>query len=492
MTDERRGSVSPLVSVAEQEAQKSFVPAEVDLEGSGPHLFSTQTLTNSHVPGVEEQSGQRVNVHIQVSSDISSDFPVAACQLEPQWGSPKFITPLAPLGSGSSLACSSVKGDQNCVERSLNVNRDLSYSHVQACIPWSTSDRIADNSEELIHRKENTVDIVEKSSSEGQLDTAERFFTERKTTTEEINDLSRELSNLIFPTDPFFISEENHVAVITLDSNDSFVSRAAKPNATTIKFEKAELEKELTKKMPHKTHNSTSESKAHSKKDKSAGHHYGTQVSKTEENQSHHVSAKPKTCIVTVENHTSENTSSRLEDKVDKPMIETIEKAPSKPHSKKKKKHAQKSSGVKSVWEPLAEVENGAKPKTAKGRVDTFEAELGTKAGKVHKDSGQSHGAEKKSQHQEAEASQVEQQLSRYIDHKNHQPKHFTSPLSDDIKRRRLSEDKFSNGLESKLPKPVLSVQAKGEKSTKKMDSAAPKKSYSEVVKQKTTSKEGK
>lgn len=509
MTDEHRRPICQLGSVAEQEAQRSFVPVEVDREGPDLRFLTTQTLTNAHVPGVDTQLGPHVNVFPHVSPDTSPDFD-RVCQLDPQWGSPKFITPLAPLGIGSSLLCqtsSRLSGDQTCAKRSLNDNRDLSCDHIQPCIPWPTLDGITDKpsleGEERIHKKETTIDIYcEKSSSEEQLDlnTAESFLTERKNIFEEIDDLSRKLSNLaVVPADHFIISEKNRVAVITLDLNDPFVSRAAKPIATTVKFEKAALHQETAEKMPHKTHKSTSESKTRSKNDKLVGHHHGAQASKKQENLSHHVSAQKvckqqETHLITGENHTGSSAPIRCEEKEDKPMSETAvatEKAPSKPHGKKKKKHAQNAVGVKSLGEPLVEVENGAKPKTTRGRVDMFEAKLCAKAGKAQKDSDQSRSAEKKSQHPEAKASPGEQPPHHKTDHKNHQPK--KGPLNDDIKRRRLSEHKFGKivgALESKLPKSDVSVQPKGEES--KADVAAPKKAYSEVVKQKIPPKEGK
>ncbi|XP_070781350.1 alpha-protein kinase 2 [Enoplosus armatus] len=504
VTDEH--SVSLPGSVAEQEAKRCCGPAEVDSEGTGAppelHFLNTHTLTNSYVPGVDTQPGQHINVHTHVSLD-TPDLE-GACQLEPQWGSPKFIMPLAPLGSGSSLVCRtsrSLQGDKTCAKRSLNDNRDLGYGHVQPC-GRITDKPSLEGDEELIHKKENTIDSSEKSSPEGRLDftgdTAECFLTARKTTIEDINDLSRELSNLAaVPADDFIISEKNRVAFITLDLNDPFVSRAAKPS--TVKFERAELREKTAEKMPHKTHKSTSESKTRSKKDKSAGYHHGAQASKKQDSLSHHVSAQQvckqqETHPLTGENHTSENTPAGLEDKEDTLVTETgvaTEKAPSKPHGKKKKKHAQNATGLKSVGESAVEVENGAKPKTAKGRIDMFEAKLGAKAGKAQKESDQSHGSEKKPQQPEAKAPHVEQP-PHHSDHKDHQPKN-SSPLNDDIiKRRRLSKDKFGkivNALESQLPKPDVSIQAKGVEP--KVDAGATrKKAYSEVVKQKVPPKE--
>ncbi|XP_029300870.1 alpha-protein kinase 2 isoform X2 [Cottoperca gobio] len=481
------------------EQRVNSVPDEVNREETEPstdlHFLTKHTLTNTHLPGVHKQPGLHVNVHKQVSSDTLPDLD-GACQVEPQFGSPTFIMPLAPLDIRSSLvyrtSCN-LDGDQTCTKRSLNDNTDFSCDHVQPCILWPTLDGITDKTslcgDELIHRK-CTIKSAEKSLPQGQ--------PERKTIIEEIHDLSRELSHLAdVPADHFVVSQRNHIAFITLDLNDPFVSRAAKPIATAIQ---SELNQKTAEKMPHKTHKSTSESKARSKKDKTTGHHHGVQVSKKQENSSHHVSPQ-QVCKqqdihpLTEENHTSENIQVGLEDKEAKLVIETIiptEKAPNKPHVKKKKKHAQNATGVKSVGEPLVEVENGTKSKTAKGRIDMFEAKLGAKAGIAQNDSDQSD--EKKSQQPEAKvkASQGEQP-PRHADHKDHHPKNVATPLNDDIiKRRRLSDNKFGkivSALESKVPKPSISIKAKAEE-PKVEAGATRKKAFSEVVKQKIPPKE--
>ncbi|XP_036973827.1 alpha-protein kinase 2 isoform X2 [Acanthopagrus latus] len=495
VTEEHR--ISQLGSVTRQEAKSSSGPAEV--EGEVTECSKDFLDTHSHVPGVDTQPGLHINVPEHVSSDPSPDFD-GACQLEPQWGSPKFIMPLAPLGISSTVFCqtsSGLKRDQTCVKRSLDVNRDLSCE--QPSDLWPTSDGITgkpplEGDEELIHKKENTTDSSEDSSSEGHrdLEPAGCLFTPRKTLIEDINDLSRELSNLaVVPADHFFISEENRIAVITLDLNDPFAARPAKP----ISVQSAKTQE----KMPHKSHKSTSEGKKHLKKEKSAGHHHGAPASKKQESFSQNVSAQQvckheDTRPLTGENHTNENTPARLEDKETKLVIETgvaTEKAPCKSHGKKKKKHAQNATGVKTVGEPLVEVENGAKPKTARGRIDTFEEKLGAKAGKAQKDGDQSHGAEKKAQQPDAKAP-LEEQPPHHPDHKDHQVKHVPSPLKDDVKRPRLSGDKFGkilSAMESKLPKADVSIKAKGEE--RKADAGAtPKKAYSEVVKQKVPPKE--
>ncbi|XP_034564799.1 alpha-protein kinase 2 [Notolabrus celidotus] len=237
--------------------------------------------------------------------------------------------------------------------------------------------------------------------------------------------------------------------------------------------------------MPHKTH---------SKKDKSSSHHHGKQACKKQENLSHHVSAQQickqeNTDPLSVENHTTEHTPAVLDEP--KLVIETCvanEKAPSKPHGKKKKKHAPNATGVKGVVEPLVEAENGSKPKSAKGRIEMFEAKLDAKAGKAQKDIKKSSG-EKIFQQTEAKASQEDQTL-HHTEHQDHQPKASPSPPNDDIiKKRRLSENKFGkilSALESKLPKQDVSIQANGEEAKAEAGSTR-RKAYSDVVKQKIT-----
>ncbi|XP_060917364.1 alpha-protein kinase 2 [Labrus mixtus] len=502
-------SVSQPDSIDRQEAKRSCGPAEVDRKGiecsTDLHFLSVHTSTNLHVPGGDIKPDLDINVPEHVTSGTLPVFD-GAFQSEPQGGSPRFIMPLAPLSIGSSFVCrtsSSLDKDQTCAKRNLNDNRDLSCDHIQPCTLWPTLDGITDKhsfkgDEDLVIKKENTVESSEKSSKENQLDSnTECSFTLRKTIHEDINDLSRELSNLaVVPADNFFISEKNRVAYVTLDLNDPFAPRFAKPIDTDITSKKAEVNQKSAEKMPHKTHKSSSEGKTRSKKDKSASHHHGVQATKKQENLSNHVSTQQvckqqDTHPLTVENHTSENTPAVLEDKEVKLVIETCvanEKAPSKPHGKKKKKHVPNATGAKCVAEQLVEVENGAKPKTAKGRIEMFEAKLDAKSGKTQKDSIKSNSAEKLLQQTEGKASQREQK-PHHVDHKEHQTKSSPSPPNDDIKKRRLSEDKFGKIVgvfESKLSKADVSIQAKGEKA--KVDAGATrKKAYSEVVKQKST-----
>lgn len=481
-----RRSFSPLGRPAEEETQRNASAVEGDLEGPRLHTFGPQTLTKSRVSGVHTRPFPHRNG--QVPPDLSPDLLVPARHSEPQKGSPQFITLLAPLGAASSR----VSQTSSSVRKSINVNTDLSCGREQPRVHWPAPDGIhvkpSLESGALTHIKDTT----KNAPPQGQLDIAQGVFTERKTTVEDIHALSRELSSLAaVPGDRFVISEEKRLAVFTLDIDDPFVSSPL-PGVPSVKAEK----RGKADRMPHKTHKSTTESKARPKKDKPVGHQGGPQTSKKDDQLSHHVSAQ-QVCkqqegqITNKEKCSSKSTQARCEEKEVKPVTENTEKASNKSHGKKKKKHAQHAGGTKSVGESLADEENGAKPKTTKGRIDMFEAKLGLGGGNTQKDREHSGHAEKKCIKPEGKFSK--DQPSHQTGPKDRQPKGFSSPLNDEIKRRRLSGDKFGKTvsvLEPKLPKPAPPPQEKREEP--KADGGAPKKSYSEVTKQKTASQEGK
>lgn len=484
-TDVGGRSSSPSGGLVWEKTQKNPRADEVHPKGTEPHPFSAEIPTKSRVSGVTAQPFLHING--QAPPDAAPDLVdlVPACHLEPRRGSPKFITLLAPLGVGSSHVSQAGGG----VRRSINVNTVPSSGHEEPRLRRPTSDGIgvkpSVEGEALTRIKDTNEDVP----PEGRLDLdgAQRFFTDRKTTIEDIHAFSRELSNLsVVPGDRFVISEEKRRAVFTLDLDDPFVPSPLPASTKSEKRGKAD-------KMPHKTHKSTTESKARPKKEKPAGHQCGPQASKKEDPLLHRVSAQPacnqqESQIVSEEKHSSPSAPAGCEDKEPKPLAEIAEKASSKPPGKKKKKHGQHATGARSVGEPPAEADNGAKPKTTKGRVDMFEAKLGSRAGSVHKDSDRS---EKKSL--KAEAKPPKDQPSHHTGHKDHQPKSFSSPLNDEIKRRRLSGDKFGKMvgvLESKPAKPAPPHQEKREEP--KADGGAPKKAYSDVVKQKSAPKEGK
>lgn len=474
VTEENRRPVTKPGSVAEQEAQSRV--AGTGCQVPDLHFHDTCTPTSSHVPSVDTQPDPKINVRAHVPCDISSDVH-RSHQPEPERDCPKFITPVAPLGSGASLLC----------RRDSATGRDQDHrgDRLRPRIPDPISDGItcsfSSDHATPIHKKDDCADIADVSSLERRQDSdpAEIFFTERRAGAENIHQLSEELSDLAFvPADHFIISEEKHIAVFTLDLNDPFAPRA-KQTPTAVKSKGAE-------KMPHKSYKSASENKSRSKKDKCGGHHCAVQVLKKQDNLSNSVLAcRPQeTHPIDALSRTGEKTRSALEDKEGKPLETTAapEKASSKPHGKKKKKHTPGATTVKIAEEPLGEPDNGAKPQTARGRVDMFEAQLAPRAGKTHKDD---------SRLPEARVAKGEQP-PHHSARKDHQPKQVTRPSSDDVKRRRLSEDKFGKIvglLESKLPKPDVARQAKGE--DPKVAVAPPKKAYSEAVKQKLPPREG-
>lgn len=482
----RRSSL-PLGRPAEVETQRNSTGVEGDLKGTHPHACGAQTLTKSRMSRVHTRPFPHRDG--QVPADASPDLLVPACHSEPE-RSPKFITPLAPLGTGSSL----VSQTSSRVGQPIDVTPDLSCGHEQARAHWPTPDgtpvKPSLEADALTHIKDTT----KNAPPEGQLDLdiTQRLFTERTTTVEDIHALSRELSSLAtVPGGRFVISEENRLAVFTLDIDDPFVSSPL-PCVPSVKPEK----RGKADTMPHKTHKSTTESKARPKKDKPVGHQGGPQTSKTEDQSSHRVSGQ-QVCrqqegeIVDQEKCASQSTLARCKDKEVQPVAENSEKASNKSHGKKKKKHAQHAAGTRSPGEFLADVENGAKPKSTKGRVDMFEAKLSLRGGNTQKDGDHSCHTGKKTIKPEAKISK--DQPLHHTGQKGHQPKGCISPLSDDIKRRRLSGEKSGkmvSVLEPKPPKPALPQQEKREET--KTNSGAPQKAYSQVVKQKTASQEGK
>lgn len=490
-------SVSQQGSGCKQEAQRRWGPIVVNAggtESSPDHLFlTTDSLTLSSVD-------LQASLHIDTSPDKLANLD-GARQVEPQSRGPKFIAPLTPLSISSSLICQAtdnLAGDQLCPERFLNDKRVLSCDPIHTGVLWPASDGITDKAslegdEELIHKKDNTVESSPEGQCKHSLDTSLSFLTEQKLI-KDIHELSRELLNLApVPADHFIVSEEKHIACITLEINDPLFFWSHKPIKTDLEFE---ADQETAEEMPHKTHKNT-ESKTRGKKDKAGSHHHGPQVAKKPEApnvSAQHSCNKQDPHPHTGENRTGENTPAGLEDRETKLLIEpdvAAETAPSKPHAKKKKKQGQNAAAVRSA--PPADLESGIKPKSAKGRIEMFEAKLGVTAGKAGKESDQTDVIGLKTQQPEDKALQG-QCLPDIMDQKGSQTKSCTSSLKDDmVKRRRLSGNKFGkivSVLESKIPKTDVSMKAKGDE-TKIEAGATRKKAYSEVVKQKIPPKEG-
>lgn len=402
-------------------------------EALGLSFLSTLTPTNEHVPEVNSKPG----LNVQVLPNTLEDFD-GACQVEPLWGSPKFITPLAPLSIGSSPVTqassnSSLNGDQ--VATRWDLNRDSVYDPTEALDCEPESDELTDFS------SESNEDIAWPKQG---FDDTQCSFTKSKSIYEE----SRDLLNLaVIPNDHFFVCEEKRVACFTLDLYDPFTPLASKT---------------LAHRMPHKTQKASSEGKTRSKQGRPAGQPHGVLTSRKQESLSYNIEAEQQPH--TFKHNLTREQDNRLEHS--EPVIETgvaPQKEVGRRHSKKKKKHLGKSTA-----ELLTEAENEVKTDVA--RTDIL------KEKRVTKDIDQS-GALKKN---------IEKPETQTVS--KDKPSQNTSVPSDNddiIKKRRLSQNKFGklvSSLESKLAKGDTS---KGDEDKADVG-ATRRKAYSEVVKQKS------
>ncbi|XP_068191097.1 alpha-protein kinase 2 [Antennarius striatus] len=424
---------------------------DLDLEGlHEPTVPTTEELSTDGLREVTDEDNRTIS---QLDSEAEHKAKRSVAPAD-RGGQESSTGHLLPTQTPTDSHGSDVKEQPGLDANVTTIAQSGSAGFVSPLAPLGVGDENTDNDDE------NTRDS-EKSSPRGQHSSDSRECL----TIEDIHHLSRELPKAVaVPSDRFFFSESNRVAIITLDLKDPFVPRV----------EKAELQfhrnKEKTGKMPHKTHKSTSEGRTRSKKDKSVGHHHGGQSQSCHHASVQTGSKKQDPHPPTKETQTRDDGAARPEETEAKRVIETAEeteKGPAKPHSKKKKQ------GVKVAAEPSSE-----------GRTEMFEAKLDIKAANAQKDADCSHVVALASQLPEANAKPQPPRTDK-------PPKGFSSPLSDDVKRRRLSDDKFGkifSVFESKLSKPEVPVQLKGEEP--KAAGAPLKKAYSEVVKQKAPPKE--
>lgn len=445
---------SSLDLVAEQDIERICTPPETlnvthqrnkDL---GLPCLSTLTPANVHVPEVNREPG--LNVH--VLPNTLADFD-GACQVEPQWGSPKFITPLAPLSIGSSLVTqatgSSLNGDQEATRWILN--RDSVYDPSDALDFQTESDEATDySSESTDFSSESTENIAWPKHTE--TDTSRDLkagevqfsFTENKSIYEE----SKELLNLaVIPNDHFIVYEEKRIACLTLDLNDPFAPLVSQTAA---------------ERMPHKTHKPSSEGKTRSKKERPAGQPHGGHTCRKQENLNTNVETEKQPHAF------KENLPREQENRLEhsEPGKETgvaPHKETGRRHSKKKKKHSGKNTS-----ELLTEAEGEAKTDTP--RTDILSEKFVTK--------GIDQSGALKTNTEKTETKTVSKD-------KPSQNKSIPNDNDDIIKKRRLSQDKFGklvSSLESKLTKGDTSkgVDVKADVVTTR------RKAYSEVVKQKS------
>ncbi|KAG5834607.1 hypothetical protein ANANG_G00263250 [Anguilla anguilla] len=208
------------------------------------------------------------------------------------------------------------------------------------------------------------------------------------------SNFSKEFSKLLTLTgDAFLVCEENKTAYITLDLNDP-VCYATWPGlengnrtdyTSALEYMKTNKTRcvcegeEKGPKMPHKTSRTSSGSKTstgHKSKEKPAGHREKSKQATAQATKKQETPIPES--LVTSESPTA-NLGCKALSVTDVETKEMIEKCP-KSRGKKKKKQSQHSSG-KAEAETLIEVESGARPKTAEGKTDTFDASLTGQAG---------------------------------------------------------------------------------------------------------------
>lgn len=435
-------SLSSLDFVAEQDTgricttSKTLNVIHQRNKTQGTPFLNTPTPTN--VPEVYGEPG--LNVHLPPNT--LADFD-GACQVEPLWGSPKFIIPLAPLSSGSSLVTQATRSSLNEDQEPTSLCRDSVYdpSEVLDCQPESdeVTDFSSESSEEIASSEHPETD----SSSDlkpGEI--SQCYFTKGKSIFEEGRDL---LNLAVIPNDHFIVSDVNRVACFTLDLYDPFA-----PLVT----------QSLAERMPHKTHKSSTEGKTRSKKERPAGQPHGVHTCRKQENLNKNVEAgqQPHTL--------KENLTREQDNKLEhtEPAKETgvaPHKEMGRRHSKKKKKHTGKSTA-----ELLAEAE--------------YEVNADTAKADILKEKSPPKGVDQPI----ASNKNIEKPETPTVSNDKQSQKISVPNVDDIIKKRRLAQDKFGkivSSLESKLTKGDTSkgVEDKANVGTTR------RKAYSEVVKQK-------
>uniref|UniRef100_A0A3B4D0Z4 non-specific serine/threonine protein kinase n=1 Tax=Pygocentrus nattereri TaxID=42514 RepID=A0A3B4D0Z4_PYGNA len=272
---------------------------------------------------------------------------------------PEFIMPFAPVSIGTSFHHPfDLKAGQPSPKTSIKPSLTGNIDEIKGCLPTKIIGKVTSGQELSDDQFCTCSEKSSKQSSSGFGDSEESSSQETQTEIQNAGDISHELSKLILLTGQrFIVSEEKRVAYVTLDLDDvNFIKEVSDVNTE----------------MPHKTPKTSSEGKTRSKhKEKITGQQLGTATKKQEKVQ-------PEGHVAN-ESLSSEALSSEPGTVT---VIETIvitEKIMPKPQGKKKKKHGM----AKPESEPLAEVENGARPKATKATCEGAAAKPAPKPGKV-------------------------------------------------------------------------------------------------------------
>lgn len=495
--------VSQLGLVFEEERQSSFTSQRISA------YTSDKNLTDC-VSGEERRHGSDVALHTcpsQSNSHVFSEaghaegnetfvhFNTEECTVMPKEEErntfPQFITPFAPLNTGNTFLHSSLlKSPQGGLD--LPPKGIINEKHLKSDQKSVSSDN---SSEDHFH----TCPDQSLSSSSGDLDDPSIKGTRRKAEYSDTCDISKELSKLILLTGQrFMLSEDKHVAYVTLDLEE--------PSLSHFSFSNCE-ERPKTDNMPHKTSKTSSDGKTRSKhKEKPA------------EKQQHEIQTSKKQDLQSP-SQMKEEFNSEGDGCEDRPVtvIETIvitEKIAPKPQGKNKKKHAQhglpkpendppSDIGSRSAQKSMSGKAENLDVKVASNGLDKPASHLPTKVDFTSKDSTQkvmsvrpkvepsgSFGAKmgpgSVNATQKATSIKLKVDASKTAKMEN---KTCTSDspstclpsmLNDDIKRRRIADDlSGAVPIRTRPQLPAIFRQARkdGEDSTRR--------AYSEVVKQK-------
>lgn len=496
--------VSQLGLVFEEECQSSFTSQRISAYTSDKNL-------TDRVSGKERRHGSDVALHTcpsQSNSHVSSEtgraegnptfvhFNTEECTVKPKEEErntfPQFIMPFAPLNTRNTFLHNSLlKSPQDGLD--LPPKGIINEIHLKSDQKSVSSD---DSSEGRFH----TCPDQSLSSSSGDTDDPSIKGTRRKAEYSDTCDISKELSKLILLTrQRFMVSEDRHVAYVTLDLEE--------PSLSNFSFSNCK-ERPKTDNMPHKTSKTLSDGKTHSKhKEKPAA------------KQQHEIqTSKKQDCQPPSQMKEEFNTKGDACEDRPVTVIETIvitEKIAPKTQGKKKKKHAQHGTtksendppsdiGSKSIQNSMSGKPGNFDVKVASNGLDKPASHLPTKVDVTKKDGthkvmsvrpkvapsgsfGAKMGPGSVNATQKATSIKLKVDASNTAKMENKtctsdsQSTCLPRMLNDDIKRRRIADDLSGTiplRTRPQLPAIFRQTRKEGEDTTRR--------AYSEVVKQKT------
>lgn len=359
----------------------------VEKEGHSTHTLHLATDTGALTCGLDQAVSPGCGSHVELDKSVG----------------PQFITPLAPI-------CHTNTPQQliNCTLPGDHLGRTYTNSHgsiIAALLPPYARNHLKTHQEppvvkepgEHVKRElgsssdtsdtstspESSSPVYASSSSDEQTAAADSC-PEKRVDQESLckaSEFSKKCTKQLIATgERFIVLEQERVASLTLDLEYSPYQPqcVVRHDPLTSAKPKSEREHRESATMPHKTSKAATGKGRSRHKEKSGGHHSTMHPSKKQEN------VHPK----------SQNSSVLADESCEDgavTVIETIvitEKVTPKAHGKKKKKHHQAAATGKAEAVPLAEVENGAKQKTAIDKIINVEPSMHMDSGAKQKPMG--------------------------------------------------------------------------------------------------------